>query len=204
MRSRSILAAGFAGTLLFTACSSSTIKEKEATSTNANGTVGTVASANVSNANTTVVNGMIVPAQPVNANVAAADPMQPSSLMQERLNRVKQTGASGPAVDPREMALKNARPAPENSTFTSYLSDAGYEIRTFKDHPQLLRAEKRVAGSDDQTLKVFLRNGKVVEVPGQKVESLSTISAAGILSAAGIALEPAPGAVRSAKKVPGN
>jgi len=208
MRTKSIAALGLAGTLIFAACSSSITEEKTKSSTNANAAnvaTTSVTSANQSNVNTaTIANGAVVPSQPVDANAAATDAVQSPSLMQERMNKMKQAGATGPAIDPRDFALKNARPAPENSTFTSYLSDAGYEIRIFKSHPQLLRAEKRVTGGDDQTLKVFLRNGKVIQVPGQKVSSLATASSAEILSAAGVAPPSVRAEDRTTKKVPGN
>ncbi|MEP7149755.1 MAG: hypothetical protein ABI857_12825, partial [Acidobacteriota bacterium] len=104
------------------------------------------------------------------------------------------------------LAIRNARPAPDNSTFTSYLTDVGHEIRTFKNHPQLLKVEKRTESSGTQTLKIFLRNGNVVNLPGEKIPALSTASAATIAVVAGIppppVRQPAPGT--SETKKPGN
>jgi len=95
--------------------------------------------------------------------------------------------ASGSKLDAATLAKMNSRPAPDNSTFTSYLTDAGYEIRTFKNHPQLLNVEKKTESNGKQTVKVFLRNGQVVELPGERITPLSTATAAYILEAVGIA-----------------
>jgi hypothetical protein len=82
--------------------------------------------------------------------------------------------------------MKNARPAPDNSTFTSYLTDAGYEIRTFNNHPLLLKVVKRTANDGSQTIKVFLRNGKIVELPGATIPLVASAPAEVIAGAAGI------------------
>jgi len=150
---------------------------------------------------------MFVPTETADANgaqVAAADPLEPPNRRQGRLDKLRQSGGSSVKIDPQEFAMKNARPAPENSTFTSYLSDAGYEIRTFQSHPQLLKVEKRIDNAGKQTLKIFLRNGQVVERPGKDIPVLSTATAAAILATAGIAQQQPASGPRSEKKTPGN
>ena len=203
MRSRVVSLIGLAGILTIGACSSST--EKRPATKTANSQTATT-STNSSNGNTAVVtNGMSISIATADANAATADPLEPPNRRQGRLEKMRQSGGSSVKIDPVEFALKNARPAPENSTFTSYLSDAGYEIRTFQSHPQLLKVEKRIDNTGKQTLKIFLRNGQVVERPGKNIPVLSTATTAAILATAGIAPQqpPAPGP-RSQKKTPGN
>lgn len=208
MRSRIILGLGLAGTMFIGACSSSSEDQAKA---NTSQIINTTTNAPVienPNTNGVAVNGAIVTPQNVDANISAtagADAVTPS--VPDRLaNKMEQIKRGGGDLDPAVIASQNARPAPDNSTFTSYLSDAGYEIRAFKNHPTLLKVEKRTAGDGRQTVKVFLRNGKVVEVPAQSVGSLATVPAGTIASAAGVAppaeKQPAPGSTGA--KSPGN
>ncbi|MEO8042801.1 MAG: hypothetical protein ABI646_09345, partial [Acidobacteriota bacterium] len=99
--------------------------------------------------------------------------------------------------------LKYAKPAPDNSTFTSYLTDAGYEIRTFKTHPQILKVEKRTSNDGSQTIKVFLRNGRIVQLPGKTIPFLASAPAEVIAGAAGVLQsppqQPAPGSTGAKK-----
>jgi hypothetical protein len=124
----------------------------------------------------------------------AADGNLQSPQMQNRLDKLnkKGTGPSGPPVDVAALAMKIARPAPDNSTFTSYLSDAGYEIRTFQSHPQLNKVEKRTTDDGKVTIKVFLRSGKVIELPGSAIPVLSTAPAFQIMDAAGVSAPAIP------------
>jgi hypothetical protein len=84
-----------------------------------------------------------------------------SPQMQNRFDKAQRNGVpSGPPVDAAALAMKLARPAPDNSTFTSYLTDAGYEIRTFKDHPQLKKVEKKTTNDGTVSIKVVFAERK--------------------------------------------
>lgn len=189
-----------AGALMMEGCSASSVDEKTAAKGNTN------LSSPAGNTNTAALtNGMETqPPQTANANTAApsSDPLQrPGNALSDKLERLRKNGASGPPVDASELARQNARPAPDDSTFTSYLTDAGYEIRTFKNHPQLVKVEKKIAGDGTQSLKVFLRNGKVVNLPPQSISPLATAPASLILQAAGVtAPPPAPSGPVPGKK----
>ena len=184
------------------ACSSAT-EEKPSAKTNST----------IDNTNTaTIQNGTEVSppvaADPNAANGAGAPMQDPvANRLQSKMNALRGDGEPVDNAKVQALALKNARPAPDNSTFASYLTDAGYEIRTFKNHPQLLRVEKKV-GTDSQTLKVFLRGGRVVELPGNAITGLATATANAILAAAGVQQDPAPQkagpAGASPVKKPGN
>jgi hypothetical protein len=116
--------------------------------------------------------------------------VRPGDGIESKLESMKKSGSSVGGEDAAVIALKHARPAPDNSTFASYLTDAGYEVRTFKSHPQLIRVEKKTAADGKQSLKIFLRGGKVVELPGQRIAILSSAPADHILEAAGIQPQP--------------
>jgi len=85
---------------------------------------------------------------------------------------------------------KSTRPAAEDSEFGVVLTDVVFERRTFKRHPQLLKIEKITSG-EKKTINVYLKDGRIVEVPGEKINSISTAGSAGILKAAGVDV-PAP------------
>jgi len=75
--------------------------------------------------------------------------------------------------------------------YTVALADKAVETRVFNDHPQLLKVEK-VSDGTQSNIKVFLRDGRVLELQGEKIITLSTISAADILHAAGVPHSPGP------------
>ena len=211
MRSRLILGLGLAGTILIGACSSSSSSDDRAKANSTRSTNSTNGSPAVENANANgfgVTNGAVVQPQIADANASAsagADAMAPNTP--DRLaNKMDQIKRGTGQTDPATIASLNSSPAPDNSTFTSYLSDAGYEIRAFKNHPTLLKVEKRTGSDGKQTVKVFLRNGKIVQVRAESLGSLATVPAGTIASAAGVApapdKQPAPGSTGA--KSPGN
>jgi hypothetical protein len=104
----------------------------------------------------------------------------------------KKGGPSISVEQAREMASRNAKPAPENSTFYTFLADSGYEVRTFKNHPQLLKVEKETTNEGKTTVKVFLRGGKVVEMDGNRIPQLSTMPVQVILDLAGVPRRDTP------------
>ena len=93
-----------------------------------------------------------------------------------------------------------AKPAPEDSTFSTRLTDVAVETRTFKKHPVLAKVE-RITDAKSRTIKVYLRSGKIIEIPGDKIGNLGVASSAQIMTAAGIE-QPAP--ARATKSEPGD
>lgn len=190
MRSRYFGIIALAGMLILGACSSTPPENRKSQSNSATSQANGANAApavNPDNSNAVVANGMIVTPQGVDANAArSSDQLQPPDMPGRLGDKRSKLNSSAGGVDAVALAMKNAKPAPDNSTFTSYLTDAGYEIRTFKNHPQLLKVEKRTANDGSQTIKVFLRNGKVVELQGNAVPPIATAPAEVIAGAAGI------------------
>jgi len=77
------------------------------------------------------------------------------------------------------------REAIEDSTFSTKLTDVAVETRTFKNHPTLAKVE-RITDAKGRTIKVYLRSGKVIEIPGNNIANLSAASSTQIMRAAGI------------------
>ena len=165
MRIGSIASLGVAGILMMSACSSTS---DEQTSKDGNTAVN-------GNSNAVIVanTGEVVATYPADANAANFTSGERVAANSMRPDTIKKTGAPVSNEDAMEAARKTARPAPDNSTFFSFLSDAGYEVRTFNNDIQLLKAEKKTMGDGKSTVKIFLRGGKVVEVDGSRIPQLS-------------------------------
>lgn len=90
-----------------------------------------------------------------------------------------------------KVAAPEGRPAPDDSVFTTQLTDVGLETRTFKSHP-LLKKVERITSPKGKTIKVYLRSGKIVELPGDKLANLSSVPASEILREVGIVPKEQP------------
>jgi len=75
--------------------------------------------------------------------------------------------------------------APDNSEVSSRMNDKGepLETRIFKKHPVLAKIER--TDLNNQNVKVYLKNGKVVNLPEGRVENFLTAPAENILKAVG-------------------
>jgi len=84
-------------------------------------------------------------------------------------------------------------PAPDNSEITSTMNNkVPIETRTFKNNPMLVKVERIfVKDVKHPQIKVYLKDGKVLEVPSGRIENSATASANEILSAVGLVLKPA-------------
>ena len=114
-----------------------------------------------------------------NTNISANRPMDESLAKMKRLRTAaNRSGKPIPSM--------NSRPAPEDSTISSTLTDVARETRIWKKHPVLAKVEKVFNGGEG-SIKVYLRNGKVIDLPGSSITQLDQISAAGVLALAGVA-----------------
>ncbi len=108
--------------------------------------------------------------------------------MENRARRVEvqQTGPSQPPP---------LRPAPENSTVAITMDKSGdfIETRIFTGNQYLSKVE-RTSNGPKQTIKVFLKNGRVVQVPAERVSSINTITIASLLDLAGVKVSAPPAA----------
>lgn len=79
-----------------------------------------------------------------------------------------------------------SRNAPDDSVISSGSRGADFlETRTFKNHPTLDKVEKIMDGKTDK-YKVYLKNGKVVDAPADKMSNFAAMSPVSILEAVGI------------------
>lgn len=93
-------------------------------------------------------------------------------------------------VDPKNDKTTSGiygRPAPDNSTFKATMDAKGMfmEIRTFNNDPYIIKVE-RLFTTPDKTLKIYLKSGKVVQVPEEKLPNFAAATPGDILVAAGV------------------
>lgn len=98
-----------------------------------------------------------------------------------------------------EMPKKLSMPAPDNSEIFTELKDVPVETRVFKDHPVLIKVIKSGI-PPKQTVKAYLKGGKVMDIPADKLPNLSNEPAIGILTLLGIDLPEGPNPGRDAAK----
>ena len=92
------------------------------------------------------------------------------------------TPASGPPPPPQY------RPAPDDSVVATAMNSKGsvVETRIYKNHPNLSRVELKWVSPDDKRVKIYLRNGKVVEKKAANIDNLGTTPTSVLLQMAGI------------------
>ena len=110
-----------------------------------------------------------------NANTANNSRVQQLEQMRAAANKPGQ-----------KVASLNSRPGPEDSTLTSTLTDVARETRVWNKHPTLAKVEKIHDGAEG-SIKVYLKNGKVFDLPGKSIEQLYSVPAATVLSLVGVA-----------------
>lgn len=155
---------------LATACSSSEVATN-ASNTAAKG-ANNVAVSNAASVNVADLNPNIL----VNANIETAS--NRFELKREEMRNAANSASAKPLP-------MNARPAPEDSTITTQLTDVARETRVWQKHPTLAKVEKIYDGKGS-SIKVYLRDGRVIALPGTAIPQLEQIPSATVLTLAGI------------------
>ncbi len=171
--------------IFFISCSSSSTVEKDVKSKSS--TVET---------NVNSYNSDIAVVKQTNANIEVQTDANNYTIQNMAVSKqnVRNWGAKkGGTADATPIeATPMVYPAPDNSEISSTMNNnVPTEIRTFKNNPMLIKMEKIFVDVKKPQIKVYLKNGKVVNVPPGKISNSATASADEILSAAGIAPKPA-------------
>ncbi len=157
-------------------CGASNAQKGKPSSTNAQGPAATPPA-----------NSGIKPIITSNMNSASANLSSGSGQVDRRGTRSRQGERADvdPSATPPPMAFQKA---PENSEFGTSMEANGIvlEKRVFKGHPQLRSAEITWTDPQTRSLKVTLKNGKIVERKGVGTINLRTISSAELLNIIGI------------------
>jgi len=81
----------------------------------------------------------------------------------------KPAAKDAPPVDPNAKPITQS--APDNSEFQSLMNNQGQpvEMRVFKNHPTILKVEKIYVTLENPMIKIYLKNGKTVNLTADKI-----------------------------------
>lgn len=166
-----LLLASAAG-LVLTACSGSAEIGKNTAAANSSSAAANSNSAQV----------VATPNRDLNVNSNPELPLK-SADMRSRTNSVG-SGANVSGTPPPPQF----QPADENSEWAVTMNRDGSvtEIRVFKSHPQIARAEVFSRDGRNKVVKIYLRNGKTVDINTDRPLNLKTATANQILEIGGI------------------
>lgn len=179
MNNKIFLSTIFLTALIITGCSEApkTSNSAQSNSANVNSSVNTVITANTN----TNVNSQVamqpargienVDANAFNSNSAANLP----TIKRDKSEDVHKSNVYG-------------RTAPDNSSFVTIMNEKGQaiEVRTFQNHPQLIKVERVFVTPKTPELKIYLKGGKVITASDDKLPNFSASSPEQILEVAGI------------------
>lgn len=134
-----------------------------------------------------------IPPTEANTTVASVNEPGPNNVVNtdsfyERDKRKTRVDAN-PNAKPEPLVY---RAAPENSESATTMTSDGsiLEVRVFKSHPQIAKVEALWVDPKEKTLKVYLKNGRTVEVTTDRIPNLRDTSSNDILAIAGIRSSP--------------
>ena len=113
-------------------------------------------------------------------NVAANHPKTNS---RERINRDRID--VNPAATPLPLKFRKAA---ENSEVATTMNTEGdiFEVRVFKNHPQIAKVEATWVDAKEKALKIYLRNGQILEVKTDRLTDLASATASQLLEIGGL------------------
>ena len=140
------------------------------TETNSNAAVAT----NVNPANTAAT----VPFTPTNGTNIDSNAANPTNVNQAQVKVVT------PSTSVKPMTF----PAPDDSEYSSSMDKSGQaiETRVFHKDPLIVKVEKVWKSVNDQTVSIYLKNGKVVKLPGNKWPDIKSQPVQSFYDAAGV------------------
>lgn len=171
----------FFSLLIFTGCSS------KSSETNSAGSNAVAANSSVASATN---NGQSNPS----SSVTSSGPAQVvQNVDPNAFNANPTSNAKVVEVNPKQDKNRSGiygRPAPDDSTFTSTMDSKGIatETRTFTNNPYLIKVE-RIFTVPNKKIKIYLKNGKVVEIGEDKLPTFAVTAPGTILEAAGVDLK---------------
>ncbi len=124
------------------------------------------------------------------ANAANAPTLKSAdSIMDVMQKRGQSKRVNVTPIDPNARRVLTA--APDNSEISTEMNKQGQpiETRTFKDHPSLVKVVRTYVTLENPQVKVYLKNGKVLDLPKGKIDNIFNVPADEILTAVGVAVQ---------------
>lgn len=120
----------------------------------------------------------------------------PAGMTEQQKKRLEEAFAANVqvpegSVHPGLKAKPASRPAPDNSEYFSSLTDVATETRQFKGHPVLNKVE-RITSGKEITLRIHLKNGRVIDADGKNVTNMAVAPASTFMQIGGLPPLPTP------------
>lgn len=169
----------FSTLFVFSNCSTN-VTETNSTNTNIAGNTALTSATNSYPANSPLAQPGMVPARGI-------ENLDPNAFNAKTDANIKVV-----TVDPKNDKQTSGiygRTAPDDSTFKATMDAQGVimEVRTFINNPYLIKVEK-VFTTPNKKMRIYLKNGKVVEVSEEKLPNFAATAPGTILEAAGVDL----------------
>ncbi len=151
-------------------------------------TTETVSTTNLNTADNSIANNSAAKSENINADSSQSVLLQnPEFLDYKNKKGGKGKGVKVAPIDPN--AARFLSPAPDNSEITTEMNKQGQpiETRTFKSNPLLAKVERIYITLDNPTVSVYLKDGKIINLPNGAIDNILTASAQEILNAVGTA-----------------
>ena len=116
-----------------------------------------------------------------NANLTPTIAERIAKLRQKRAE-IGNAPVTGPTPAPQY------RPAAEDSMVATTMDTSGavIETRIFKSDPKVAKVEMKWIGPKNSTMKIYLKDGRVVQAKGGNIENLGATPVATLLQIAGV------------------
>lgn len=128
-----------------------------------------------------------------NANVTNTSNVVPIMPVNGTLNDANAANAAGAnqqakVVTPPANAKPMTFPAPDDSEYSSSMNSSGQaiETRVFRNDPQIAKVERLWKNVNDKVITIYLKNGKKVNVPGDKLAEIKSVPITTFYDAAGL------------------
>ncbi len=154
---------------------------------------------------TSVSSNASSPSAPLEPSGNAVLPAGMTEQQKKRLEDAFAANVQTPdgTVHPGMKAKPSSRPAPDNSEYSSTLTDVATETRVFKGHPVLNKVE-RITDSNQVKLRIYLKNGRIIDADGKSMTNMPVASASTFMQIGGLPPLPnpipAPASATSSKK----
>jgi len=95
-------------------------------------------------------------------------------------------------ITPPANAKPMTFPAPDNSEYSTTMDKTGsaIETRVFHDNKYITKVTRVWKGVDDKTIQIYLKNGKVVNLPGDRLSEIRSLPVEKFYEAAGVTVTP--------------
>ena len=132
--------------------------------------------------------------EPTNVNVTQVNTPNTVPVVPPPANMATANANAAKVTNGNPVANTNLKPgpmvfpAPDDSEYSSTMDKSGeaIETRTFHHNPQIVKVTRTWKSPTDKTIEIYLKNGKVIKLPGDQFPNINNLPVAEFLKAAGL------------------